>query len=130
MGADGLVAKWTDRARKLREWAAAKAAARVWEAAARELEVALLDADDELLNLQEASATSGYSAEHLGRLVRQGRIPNAGRPNAPRIRARDLPRKPGVDRRPLFHEGLPTGKTAVVRQIVEGLRVGAGGRAA
>jgi len=47
-----------------------------------------------LLALPEAAARSGYSMEHLGRLVRQGRIPNAGRKGAPRIRAADLPRKP------------------------------------
>jgi len=48
---------------------------------------------DETLNLQQASQESGYSADHLGRLVREGKIPNAGRPNAPRIRRADLPRK-------------------------------------
>jgi hypothetical protein len=47
----------------------------------------------ELLNLRQASAESGYSPDHLGRLVRDGKIPNAGRPNAPRIRRTDLPRK-------------------------------------
>ena len=51
---------------------------------------------DEVLTLDEAAARSGYSPSHLGRLVRQGTIPNAGRAHAPRIRARDLPpRKPG-----------------------------------
>jgi hypothetical protein len=29
----------------------------------------------------------------LGRLLRQGLIPNAGRPHAPRIRRADLPRR-------------------------------------
>jgi hypothetical protein len=46
-----------------------------------------------LLNLQHASQESGYSADHLGRLIRDGTIPNAGRPNAPKIRRGDLPRK-------------------------------------
>jgi len=54
----------------------------------------LLDADgDSLLNLTQAAAESGYSADYLGRLVKNGTIPNAGRPNAPRIRRADLPRK-------------------------------------
>jgi hypothetical protein len=48
---------------------------------------------NELLNLQEAARESGYSADHLGRQLRDGRISNAGRPNAPRIRRGDLPRK-------------------------------------
>lgn len=86
---------WKARARTLRRWAAADEAATAWEAAATELESALAESGEQLLNLQAAAAESGYSAEHLGRLVRQGRIPNAGRPNAPRIRLCDLPRKPG-----------------------------------
>ena len=47
-----------------------------------------------VLSLPEAASRSGYSIEHLGRLVREGRIANAGRRGAPRIRAADLPRKP------------------------------------
>ena len=44
----------------------------------------------EALSLTEAAERTGYSAEHLGRLVRQGRLPNAGRKNAPRVRLSDL----------------------------------------
>jgi hypothetical protein len=36
---------------------------------------------------------TGYSADHLGRLIREGKLANHGRPNAPRVRAADLPRK-------------------------------------
>jgi hypothetical protein len=50
-------------------------------------------AGEQLLTLVEASEESGYSANHLGRLVRSGDIPNAGRSNAPKIRRRDLPHK-------------------------------------
>jgi hypothetical protein len=58
---------------------------------------ALLDTDgDSLLNLTQAGAESGYSADYLGRLVKNGTIPNAGRPNAPLIRRADLPRKAGT----------------------------------
>ena len=45
------------------------------------------------LSLVEAASESGYSADHLGRLVRDGKIPNAGRPGAPRIARKHLPRK-------------------------------------
>jgi hypothetical protein len=44
----------------------------------------------EALSLTKAAERTGYSAEHLGRLVRQGRLPNAGRKNAPKIRLSDL----------------------------------------
>lgn len=95
MSISTLSLAWKARARTLRQWAAANEVATAWEAAASELEAALAKSEEQLLNLQAAAAESGYSAEHLGRLVREGRIPNAGRPNAPRIRLRDLPRKPG-----------------------------------
>ena len=45
------------------------------------------------MTLAQAAVASGYSADHLGREVREGRIPNAGRPHAPRIRRANLPRK-------------------------------------
>lgn len=45
------------------------------------------------LNLVDASRESGYSAAWLGRAVREGRIPNAGRENAPKILRKDLPKK-------------------------------------
>ena len=37
-----------------------------------------------------------WAAAHLGRYVALGKIPNAGRPNAPRIRRGDVPHKPGA----------------------------------
>ena len=55
------------------------------ETCAAELEAALRQEDDTLLTLTEAARESGYSADHLGRLVRDGKIPNTGRPGAPRI---------------------------------------------
>jgi len=51
--------------------------------------------DDEVLTLARASAESGYSVDHLGRLIREGRLPNVGRQRAPRLRRVDIPRKPG-----------------------------------
>lgn len=62
--------------------------------ASEELESALRDDGDELLNLPDAASESRYSADHLGRRVREGSIRNSGRPGAPRIARRDLPRKP------------------------------------
>src|SRR2546422_9668941 len=65
--------------------------ARAMEWAASLVERALRDQADERLTLAQASARSGYSQGHLARLIREGRLPNAGRPHAPRIRAADLP---------------------------------------
>jgi hypothetical protein len=50
--------------------------------------------DSEVLTLVEAAGESGLSADHLGRLLRTGTIPNSGRKGAPRIGRSDLPRSP------------------------------------
>ena len=59
------------------------------------LETRLRVTELEELTLQEAAKESGYGADHLGRLVRDGKIQNAGRRNAPRILRSDLPVKRG-----------------------------------
>jgi len=59
---------------------------------------ALASDQDELLTLEEARASSGYSVDHLARLVRQGTIPDLrlpGRRGRIYIRRRDLPVRPG-----------------------------------
>ena len=90
---------WQERAQHLRQWGAGEDLARAWELAAIELEQAIRAYQEGTLNLREASGASGYSADHLGQLIREGKIPNAGRPNAPLIRRADLPIKPGPRRR-------------------------------
>jgi hypothetical protein len=59
-----------------------------------ELEGVTTSEGDSVLTLGVAAARSGYSVEHLARLVRDGTIQNVGRKYAPRIRLRDLPKKP------------------------------------
>jgi hypothetical protein len=46
---------------------------------------------DTILTLKQAATRSGYTVDHLARMIRQGRIPNAGRHHAPRVRLGDLP---------------------------------------
>jgi hypothetical protein len=57
-----------------------------------ELQEALHVEAEETVNLTQAAERSGLTADYLGRLVRNGRIPNVGRKNAPRVRVCDLPR--------------------------------------
>jgi len=90
-GVRTLVDVWRGRADELRPYA--EAAARAFETAAAELEAIAVEEEVTALTLEEAADESGYSSEHLGRLVREGVIPNAGRRRAPRIQRRDLPRK-------------------------------------
>ncbi len=62
---------------------------------ARQLAAAWAEWQSETLTIAQVATDSGYSQEHLRRLVREEEIPNAGRPNAPRIRRADVPKKPG-----------------------------------
>ena len=87
-----LSSRWRIRAKLFRDHAD-ESVARAYEKCAEELDAERQEQDDRLLNLQEAADLSGYSADHLGRLVRGEKIQNAGRHGAPRIRIKDLPRK-------------------------------------
>jgi len=89
-----LAEKWRTDASFLRRHGDDQGAV-VCELHARELEEGWGEWQDEPMQLDRVAEESGYSPDHLGRLVRDGRIPNAGQPNSPRIRRRDLPRKPG-----------------------------------
>ena len=46
--------------------------------------------EDEHLSPVQAAAESPYTADHIGRLVREGRISNRGRKNKPLLRRGDL----------------------------------------
>ena len=87
-----LLEDWRRRAGTIRQYGG-EAPALALEACAAELEAALRRKARTMLTLTEAARATGYSASHLGRLVRAGTIPNAGRPGAPRIALGDLPRK-------------------------------------
>jgi hypothetical protein len=102
-----LVPAWRERAEGLAPYAPAAAVA--FSEAAKELEEALAKSQAEELTLEEAAAESGYSADHLGRLLADGTIPNAGRKHAPRILRRDLPRKPKPPEGPKLAEAAPGG---------------------
>ena len=121
-----LLDDWRRHAGTIRQYGG-EAPARALEACAAELEAALRRKARTVLTLKEAARATGYSASHLGRLVRAGTIPNAGRPGAPRIALGDLPRKvraagsPGT--RPELAEDAPPPQVSnaeVVRSIFKG----------
>ena len=90
-----LVHQWRDHAETLRRYGAETSAATL-ETCAAGLETTIQEGLLEPLTLGEASQLSGYTTDHLGRLIRDGKVPNAGRPGAPRILRRDLPVKAGA----------------------------------
>ena len=93
MSPDDFRAKWRTEADALRRRHASVDGAALCVEMLADFEAVVATEMDAALNLQEAAAESGYSPDHLGALVRQGKIPSVGRPNAPRIRRQDLPRK-------------------------------------
>jgi hypothetical protein len=76
--------------------------ARGMEWAAGQFRAALEAEGDEELTLSQAAERSGYSEDHLCRLIRTGRIPDLrpARRGPIRIRAGDLPLKPGAGQIP------------------------------
>ena len=86
--------RWSTMARDLAPFA--PHAANVFSRCAEELSRCLDLADDEVVTLVRAAEISGFSADHLGRQIREGKLANAGRKNAPRLRLSDLPLKAGL----------------------------------
>ena len=87
-----LVLSWREQAARY-ERDGVTIAARVLDRCAQELESAIANAGQEAVSLNDGARLSGYSADHLSRLIRDGRIPNVGTKRRPRIRVADLPRK-------------------------------------
>ena len=112
-----LPAAWRSRAKALRRYGSEPPAIAL-ERCAEELDATIRDRDETTLSLVEAARESGYSRDHLGRLVRDGKIPNAGRPNAPRIARRHLPRKAPAEA-PLAEQPLPRERSNA--QIVQSI---------
>ena len=92
-----LADRWSAEATSLERWGDDRGAA-ILRRCATELNAASRAHDDEELTITVASAVSGYSCDHLRALVASGEIPNAGRKGSPRIRRKDVPRKPSANR--------------------------------
>ena len=117
-----LPAAWRDRAVDLRTYGSDERAAVLWERAAAELEAALRAASDETLTLEEAARVSRYSADHLGRLIRTQKLPNVGRPYAPRVRRGDLPMKsgaPGAGPLPRTQPSRDISRVEIARAVIK-----------
>lgn len=93
MRLEELAQTWRLRAKELHSYAA-EGAAVAYEQAAAELERAQSESADTVVSLNDGARISGYSPDHLGRLVKAGKIPNQGTTHRPRVRIADLPRKP------------------------------------
>lgn len=95
MPSEEFVRRWEGRLQAFEQFGAQVDGSRLCREVLAEFADVVAHRNDEALNLRKAARESGYSVDHLGRLLSEGQLPNAGRPNAPRIRRGDLPRKPG-----------------------------------
>lgn len=89
-----LLSHWLHRAEEFRQLGVMVDGARLISALVTDLEAVFREEEAEVLTLAEASRLSGYSADHLGRLIRAGTMANAGSKHRPRVRRGELPCKP------------------------------------
>jgi hypothetical protein len=93
MTRDELRSRWNDRRA---EWCRLRAlvdGASVCEQVLAELESVWDSEDESELTLEQASSLSGYSADHLRRLMRENKLPGLRRGRRLYFRTGDLPRK-------------------------------------
>ncbi len=88
-----LILAWRSRAAALEPYA--PQIAHVLRECAQELEMAERAEALDSVSVAEAAVLSGYTANGLGGMIRRGEIENVGTKRRPRIRRRDVPRRPG-----------------------------------
>jgi hypothetical protein len=87
--------QWRTEAAMVRRLGA-DAQAKTLEKCAADLEAREREEQLSLVTLREAEGLSGFTYSALEKMVRTGRLPNAGTKYRPRLRVADLPRKPGT----------------------------------
>ncbi len=114
-----LPTTFTAIAADAREYTADDRAAAIWERAAEMVEESLRRSGLERLTLLEAALESGYTVDHLRRLIDERPIPNASVADGSRAILRmHLPRKPG--------HGLAAVRPTVASSRVQAARAVAG----
>jgi hypothetical protein len=89
-----LLARWAQRRDEWRKLRVAVDGATICEEVLEDLDALQRAEGEAVLKLADAAMVSGYSLDHLARLLRDGKLPNVGRKGAPRIRLTDLPKRP------------------------------------
>ncbi len=90
---ESLAAQWREHADTLERFGAGGHAG-LLRVCAEDLEERVRAWLDEPLAVALAADESHYSESHLRALLKEGAVPNVGGAGRPRIRRRDLPRKP------------------------------------
>jgi hypothetical protein len=90
---NGLAFQWEKDAQLLAQYGSPQQADVLRHCSQKLFEV-IKSEKEVLLTLTLASQVSGYSADHLGRMVGDGKLTNYGRKGSPKLRLGDLPKKP------------------------------------
>jgi hypothetical protein len=93
-GVGEMIARWEARRAELARLHAQVDGAAIADDVLRDL--AALEAAEAPVSLVEAALRTGYTADHLSRLVRDGALANHGRKGAPRVKLSECPTKPGL----------------------------------
>lgn len=96
MGRDDLVVKWERKAAEFQALAANVDAAAMCQLFVADLQALAAESRDDWILIGQAPAFSGYSKQHIRRLIQSGQLPAEGEGRARRVLLRALPRKPAA----------------------------------
>ena len=94
MSPEAFAAKWSSEAKAMHHLGAMVNGSALLTDVLCDFDAVICSYADELLTLAQAAGESGYSIDHLGRLVRTGKLANHGQVGSPRVRRSELPKKP------------------------------------
>lgn len=89
-----ILQRWIARRDELARLKASVDGAKLCEDVLSDLDQLLAVRKGETVTLSQAADITGYSKDHLARLIRNGSIWNAGRKHRPLLRVSDLPVRP------------------------------------
>ena len=88
-----VIERWTERANEWKKLDVSVKGAPLAEEIIADLEAIAAGTNSEELTVTQAAEATGYTADHIGRLVREGKLTNYGRKGAPRVRRSELPKR-------------------------------------
>ena len=94
MRPDELVGKWTHKAAEFDALAATVDAAAMCQQFIADLQSLEADDGSDWVSIAEAATFSGYSKQHIRRLIQSGQLAAQREGKERRVRLHDLPRKP------------------------------------
>lgn len=87
-----VMERWRERQAEFARWGAQVDGAKLLGELLSDLEA--VEHSDAPVSLSAAAAQSGYSTDHLSRLIRSGKLTDYGRKHAPRVKISECPTKP------------------------------------